>query len=190
MPLSSCCIACQWKRQLQSRKWMLNELANRRHILAKYWTSWCIVLCQTLLLDAKKAGACIVFFVCCLIKFSNQNFVNHRHAIELLNLSSLNFDACQWCRTHGVLYYYDVLGMSLSYLLLSWNMQDCNWCEDEEGISGVYRVEQMSWTRSTRPQKVFEVQWFFCAILTAPPVANFFLSDFKMSLVWCNAKGN
>jgi len=30
-----------------------------------------------------------------------QNFVNHRHAIELLNLSSLNFDACQWWQTRG-----------------------------------------------------------------------------------------
>jgi hypothetical protein len=40
--------------------------------------------------------------------------------------------------------YYDVLGTPLSYLLLSWNMQDCIWCEKEERISGVYRGEQMS----------------------------------------------
>ena len=71
--------------------------------------------------------------------------------------------------------YYDVLGTPLSYLLLSWNMQDCIWCEKEEGISGVYRGEQMSWARSTRPQKVFEVQWFFWRYFDATPGDQFFI---------------
>lgn len=32
----------------------------------------------------------------------------------------------------------------MSHLLLSWNMQECPWRENEEGISGAYRVAQMS----------------------------------------------
>jgi len=55
-----------------------------------FYRSW-----QNLVGRPQKEGAHIVFFYMLSDEVLEQNFVNHRHAIELLNLSSLNFDACQ-----------------------------------------------------------------------------------------------